>query len=105
MSTLEQLQGNIIKGPDETTAPQQKGSAQKGEKTSSFKEMLKESIEEVNKLQLEAEKTMEDLASGKEKDIQHAMMTLQKADLSLRTMMEVRNKLVEAYQEIMRMQV
>ncbi len=105
MSTLEQLQGNIINRLEETTAPQQKESAQKDEKSASFKEMLKESIEEVNKLQLEAQQTMEDLASGKEKDIQHAMMTLQKADVSLRTMMEVRNKLVEAYQEIMRMQV
>ncbi len=105
MSTLEQLQGNIIKGPEETVSPKQKGSAQEAEKGSSFKDMLKESIEEVNKLQLEAQQTMEDLASGKNKDIQHAMMTLQKADLSLRTMMEVRNKLVEAYQEIMRMQV
>ncbi len=105
MSTLEQLQGNIIRGPEESSSSQQKGSVSKGEKSSSFKEMLKESIEEVNKLQLEAQQTMEDLASGKEKDIQHAMMTLQKADLSLRTMMEVRNKLVEAYQEIMRMQV
>ena len=105
MSTLEQLQGNIINRLEETTAPQQKESAQKDEKSASFKEMLKESIEEVNKLQLEAQQTMEDLASGKDKDIQHAMMTLQKADVSLRTMMEVRNKLVEAYQEIMRMQV
>jgi len=105
MSTLDQLQGNIINKLDETASPQQKGSVQKDDKSTSFKDMLKESIEEVNKLQLEAQQTMEDLASGKDKDIQHAMMTLQKADLSLRTMMEVRNKLVEAYQEIMRMQV
>jgi len=71
----------------------------------SFAEILKKSISEVNRMQIEAKEALEALATGKEKDIQKVMITLQKADVSLRMLMEVRNKAIEAYQEIMRMQV
>lgn len=71
----------------------------------SFADVLKESIKEVNKLQLEADEALKALATGKEEDIQKVMVTLQKADVSLKLLMEVRNKALEAYQEIMRMQV
>ncbi len=74
-------------------------------KEKSFAEVLKKSISEVNKMQIEAKEALEALATGKEKDIQKVMITLQKADVSLRMLMEVRNKAIEAYQEIMRMQV
>ena len=71
----------------------------------SFADVLKESLAEVNRMQLEAEEALKALSTGKEKDIQKVMITLQKADVSLRMLMEVRNKALEAYQEIMRMQV
>ncbi len=71
----------------------------------SFAEVLKESVAEVNRMQLEAEEALKALSTGKEQDIQKVMITLQKADVSLRMLMEVRNKAIEAYQEIMRMQV
>ncbi len=71
----------------------------------SFADILKKSISEVNRMQIEAKEALEALATGKEKDIQKVMITLQKADVSLRMLMEVRNKAIEAYQEIMRMQV
>lgn len=72
---------------------------------SSFGDFLKESIEEVNRLQNEADTSMTDFATGKTKDIQNVMMSVQKADLSFRLMQKIRNKLVDAYQEIMRMGV
>ncbi len=71
----------------------------------SFAQVLKESISEINRMQIEAEEALKALSTGKEKDIQKVMVTLQKADVSLRMLMEVRNKAIEAYQEIMRMQV
>ena len=77
----------------------------KKDKQQSFAEVLKKSISEVNKMQIQAEEALKALATGKEKDIEKVMITLQKADVSLRMLMEVRNKAIEAYQEIMRMQV
>ena len=71
----------------------------------SFSEMLKESIEEVNDLKIEADKAIENLAAGKSGDIQGTIIALDKADVSFKLMMEVRNKIVSAYQEVMRTQV
>ena len=76
---------------------------QKGEK--SFGESLVESLEKVNNLQLTADKAVEDLATGKTQSIHEAMLALSKADIAFRLTMQVRNKVVEAYQEIMRMPV
>ena len=62
-------------------------------------------MEDVNKNQLEADASIKDLIAGKTKNIHETMLQLQKADLSLKTMMQVRNKILEAYKEIMKMQV
>lgn len=70
-----------------------------------FAEILKGSIKDVNDAQLEADSAVQQVLSGETKDIHETMVTLQKADVSLKLMMEVRNKLLEAYQEIMRTQV
>ncbi|NQU44945.1 flagellar hook-basal body complex protein FliE [bacterium] len=71
----------------------------------SFEEALKASIAEVNDLKVQADKAIEDLASGKSGDIQGTILAMEKADVSFKLMMEVRNKIVSAYQEIMRTQV
>ena len=78
------------------------GSEAKG---GSFFDALQNSMEEVNKNQLEADSSIKDLIAGKTKNISETMLQLQKADLSLKTMMQVRNKILEAYKEIMKMQV
>jgi flagellar hook-basal body complex protein FliE len=70
----------------------------------SFGKVLKDSIKEVNKLQEEAGKAVQDLATGKGKGIHETMIALEKADISFQMMMQIRNKIVEAYQEMMRMQ-
>ena len=70
-----------------------------------FSETLKESISEVNQLQKEAETAIQDLATGKTNDIHNTMIAIEKADISFKMMMKVRNKILDAYQEIMRMQV
>ncbi|HEN21118.1 MAG: flagellar hook-basal body complex protein FliE [Deltaproteobacteria bacterium] len=71
----------------------------------SFSEMLKNSIGEVNRLQEEADVAVKDLAAGKGKDIHETMIALEKASVSFQMMMQVRNKIIGAYEEIMRMQV
>ena len=80
------------------TAPAQ----QMGDK---FGAMLKTSIAEVNQAQISADRAAEQIAAGETKNLHGAMIKLEEADISLRLMVQVRNKAVEAYQEIMRMQV
>jgi flagellar hook-basal body complex protein FliE len=70
-----------------------------------FGEVLRDSLAEVNRLQQEADTAVESLVTGKGLSLHETMIALEKADLSFRLMMQVRNKIVEAYREIMSMQV
>ena len=71
----------------------------------SFGDTLKEAIEKVNTMQKEADLQMQALASGEQTNISEVMIATEKADIALKLMMSVRNKMIDAYQEIMKMQV
>ena len=71
----------------------------------SFGEILKSHLAEVNHLQTSADASAQNLASGQDKDIHNTMIAMEKADVAFQLTMQVRNKVLEAYQEIMRMQV
>jgi flagellar hook-basal body complex protein FliE len=71
----------------------------------SFGEVLKDSLAQVDQLQHEADHAIRDLAAGGTTTLHDTMLALEKAELSFRLMMQVRNKIVEAYQEVLRMQV
>jgi len=68
----------------------------------SFEQAIKDAIKEVSNVQNEAEKAIENFATGEVKDIHTVVIAMEKADLSLQTLMSVRNKLLTAYEEIMR---
>ncbi|PLR84208.1 flagellar hook-basal body complex protein FliE [Bacillus canaveralius] len=70
-----------------------------------FSAILKESIEKVNEAQQKSDILTEKLAKGENVDLHQVMIESQKASVSLQLTMEIRNKAIEAYQEIMRMQV
>jgi flagellar hook-basal body complex protein FliE len=70
-----------------------------------FGSVLRRSLTEVNKLQGEADAAVEALVTGKGVSLHDTMIALEKADLSFRLMMQVRNKIVQAYREIVTMQV
>jgi len=72
---------------------------------SQFADALKQSLSQVNSAQLSADHAALQVASGENKNLHSAMIKMEEADISLRLMVQVRNKAVEAYQEIMRMQV
>ncbi len=76
-----------------------------GEPSASFKDVLMKSIDQVNRLQQDAEGAIEDLVAGRRDDVDGVMIAKQKADLAFQTLLQVRNKLVDAYQEIKQMQV
>ncbi|MFB9987638.1 flagellar hook-basal body complex protein FliE [Bacillus benzoevorans] len=71
----------------------------------SFSSFLKDSIEKVNQTQIESDKLTEKLISGQEVDLHQVMIAAQKASITTQLTLEIRNKAVEAYQEMMRMQV
>ncbi len=72
---------------------------------SSFSEMLKGSIEKVNTMQKEADLAVQDLLAGKDQNIHQVMIAVAKANLSFQLMMKVKNKIINAYEEVMRTQV
>lgn len=70
----------------------------------SFGQMLKEAISEVNQLANSAdEATKQQIVSGESTDLHSTMLELQKAEISFQMMMQIRNKILKAYEEIMRM--
>jgi flagellar hook-basal body complex protein FliE len=71
----------------------------------SFGQVLKDSLAQVSQLQHEADASIESLATGGTATLHDTMLAVQKAELSFKLMMQVRNKIVEAYQEVMRMGV
>ena len=73
--------------------------------TASFGEMLQQSVNQVNRLQQEANASINDLAAGKQTDIHHTMIAVEKAEVSFELLMQIRNKVIAAYESIMRTQV
>lgn len=77
---------------------------QKGAQGESFEKVLKDAINEASKVEQEAQKAIEDFAKG-ELSIHEVVLAMEKADITLQTLIQVRNKVITAYEEITRMQV
>ncbi len=71
---------------------------------SSFTKFLSEAVQQVNEIEKRSEGELQKFLSN-ESDLHSVMIALEKADTSFQMMMQVRNKIVEAYQEIMKSQV
>ncbi len=85
----------------ETKAPQHAEPSTGAE----FKQFLLENLNKVNMMQQDAGKMVTDMVMGKEQDITKVMTAMEKASVAFDTLMAVRNKLVDSYQEILRMRV
>jgi flagellar hook-basal body complex protein FliE len=64
-----------------------------------------ELVSKVNDIQVQSDKSIQGLASGENKNLHEVMIEVEKASISFQFMSQVRNKALEAYQEVMRMQV
>jgi flagellar hook-basal body complex protein FliE len=76
-----------------------------GSPATSFKDVLMKNIEQVNRLQQDAEMAIEDLVSGKRDDMDAVLMAKQKADIAFQMLLQVRNKLMDAYDEVKQIRV
>ena len=76
---------------------------QENKQDNGFADTIKNAIRRVNDMHVQADKSVEQLMQGKT-GIHEAMLDLQKADISLRILLQIRNKAMEAYKEIMHMQ-
>ncbi|CUU39844.1 Flagellar hook-basal body complex protein FliE [Helicobacter typhlonius] len=70
-----------------------------------FISALKNSIQDVNAEQQTSEKALADIASGQVKDLHQAAIAINRAENSMKVMLEVRNKAINAYKEILRTQI
>lgn len=75
------------------------------QKNRSFSEMLADSIADVNNMQEEANVAIQRLVTGESKNIHETMLAVEKAEIAFKTMNQIRMKVIEAYREVMRMQV
>jgi flagellar hook-basal body complex protein FliE len=75
------------------------------ETNATFGETLNKAIADVNTLQNEAGKAVDKMVVGEEVDLHEVMIAVEKAKTSFDLLMEIRNKTIDAYREIMRMQV
>lgn len=89
----------ILPADVDFTSPVRSPKAENG-----FGDVLKEAVRQVDDLQADATVKVQQLLSGEGGDVHSAMIAVEKADLSFQLMMQVRNKVVQAYQEISRMQ-
>jgi len=85
-------------GPGALGASQAAGGA-------SFKDALMKQLDQVNRLQQDAETAIEDVVSGKRDDMDQVLIAKQKADIAFQMLLEVRNKMMDAYEEIKQIRV
>jgi flagellar hook-basal body complex protein FliE len=94
---------NISKLSGVGNTPAVKSSGEAG--GSSFADVLKGSIDEVSKLQQDASQAVADLATGKTEDVTGVMTAMEKSDVAFKTLLSIRAKLMEAYEEIKSMPI
>jgi len=90
--------------PLNVDAPNNAAKTEKTQHSESFGDLLSRSLDDVNRLKIEADEAVENLVAGKQKDIHGTMIALEKADVAFQLLMQVRNKIISAYETIMRMQ-
>jgi flagellar hook-basal body complex protein FliE len=101
LSRLDALLPQGISNPAGVTVP----TTPKPEGEGSFSDVLKNALSNVNDLQNEAAEATQQMLAGENQDIEAVMIALEKAGTSLQMMLEVRNSILKAYQEVMRTQM
>src|SRR5271157_1461124 len=98
MTDISKIMGDMQQGLSEPSKVAQKGNA-------SFDAAIKDALKAVSEVQDNADKAIQDFSKGDVKDIHTVVVAMEKADVSMQTLLQVRNKLLAAYSQIMNMQV
>jgi flagellar hook-basal body complex protein FliE len=101
MSQIQGIASAVPAIPDVASA----GSAVSQSESGGFMDSLKAAIGKVNDAQLQGGQAVDALLTGQTQDIHRTMVALEQANVSFQLMMQIRNKLVTAYEEIQRMQM
>lgn len=101
---VEALQMTPVR-PVQMSAESHFGETERAEETKGFSDYLKDALKETNQLQLDSDRWNAALAAGQVDDVSQVVIAAQKADIALQLTLQLRNRAVSAYQEIMRMQV
>lgn len=97
---------NIISGLNGSPLPLTEATGSKPHTTATgFMDTLNSMISSVNDSQVNGDQAIEKLQSGEAKHLHEVMLAVEEADISLRMLVQMRNKAVTAYEEIMRMQI
>jgi flagellar hook-basal body complex protein FliE len=81
------------------------GETQEPKEVKNFGQYLTDALKKTNSLQLESDRQNALLAAGRIEDVSQVVIAAQKADIAMQLTLQLRNKAMSAYQEIMRMQV
>ena len=98
------MESSRIRERMESLSSERTGATGEG-KGASFGDFLKNLAQETNSSQITADQKINEVAAGRNKDLHGAVLAMEKADVNFRLLAQVRNKVIEAYREIMRMQV
>ena len=105
MQQSQQISEAARTGNGDTLQGSQAAQATQAVQGVSFGDVLNQFVSEVNDKQIASGQAVNDLLSGKDIPLHQAMIAMQEAGVAFQLMVEVRNKLLEGYQELMRMQV
>ena len=105
MQQSQQISEAARTGNVDTLQDAQSAQATQAVQGVSFGDVLNQFVSEVNDKQIASGQAVNDLLSGKDIPLHQAMIAMQEAGVAFQLMVEVRNKLLEGYQELMRMQV
>lgn len=97
--------GIISSSARSTLSAQRKGQEAADPSQPSFKSLVLDQLREVNRLQEEATQAVEDLSTGKRDDFENVMVATRKADIAFQMLLQVRNKVVDAYNEVKQIHV
>lgn len=100
-----EISGNQRRALQNEIAASPSLSSSSSQSTGSFADTLGTAVQQVNQMQKNADKAMQNLATGKTDNVADVMIQTEQADIALKLMMQVRNKIIDAYQEVMKMPV
>ena len=91
--------------PTSQTTEESSNTQELARSNQTFSEFISSTISQVEQAQLDGDRAIEKLHSGEAQNLHDVMISVEQADLSLRMLVQVRNKALQAYEEIMRMQI